>query len=272
MPATTTTTANPNLNPTSLPKARISLDQDLDHDRDHDFDEEAHENFIDKDQGQGQGQGQDREMLLYERIARGRMSAVANKDDFSTIFMTCSALTSRAGGSFSVTRSSVEFSIGCGGLPEEVDEGVRTRRAANSEGKSASSASTGGAFTEASGAGFGISLGAISNNQATANTVGAGVGMGVGMGVGVVATPHMSTNLSTTHGTTLHGIKDKEFKTKPSLPSVPLAEASPLAGLHSDPHLHPHHSQHPNNYPYDISKIRVCIVAESSDVASSIPG
>lgn len=40
-------------------------------------------------------------------------SANANHGDYSTILMTCIALTSRAEGSFSITRSKVEFSISC---------------------------------------------------------------------------------------------------------------------------------------------------------------
>ena len=41
------------------------------------------------------------------------LSATSNQDDYSAILMTCIALTSRAAGSFSITRSKVEFSIQC---------------------------------------------------------------------------------------------------------------------------------------------------------------
>ena len=43
------------------------------------------------------------------------ISASANEDDYSAILMTCTALTSRAQGSFFISRSKVEFSIVCAG-------------------------------------------------------------------------------------------------------------------------------------------------------------
>ena len=43
------------------------------------------------------------------------ISASANEDDYSAIVMTCTALTSRAEGSFFISRSKVEFSIVCAG-------------------------------------------------------------------------------------------------------------------------------------------------------------
>ena len=42
------------------------------------------------------------------------LSAMKNQDDYSTILMTCIALTSRAEGSFNITRDKVDFSISCG--------------------------------------------------------------------------------------------------------------------------------------------------------------
>ena len=41
------------------------------------------------------------------------LSAVRNDDDYSTILMTCIALTSRAAGSFHITRNKAEFCIQC---------------------------------------------------------------------------------------------------------------------------------------------------------------
>lgn len=46
-------------------------------------------------------------------MTNDNLSATSNQDDYSTILMTCIALTSRAAGSFSITRSRVEFSIQC---------------------------------------------------------------------------------------------------------------------------------------------------------------
>ena len=42
------------------------------------------------------------------------LSAMNNQGDYSTILMTCIALTSRAEGSFNITRDKVDFSISCG--------------------------------------------------------------------------------------------------------------------------------------------------------------
>ena len=46
------------------------------------------------------------------------LSTVSNQDEYSTILMTCIALTSRAEGTFNITRNKVEFSISCGGRNE----------------------------------------------------------------------------------------------------------------------------------------------------------
>ena len=62
------------------------------------------------------GKAADGERESPDDPAWGRLSAVANKNDYSTILMTCSALTGKAGGSFSISRSKVEFSIACGGI------------------------------------------------------------------------------------------------------------------------------------------------------------
>jgi hypothetical protein len=51
------------------------------------------------------------------------ISASANEDDYSAILMTCTALTSRAEGSFFISRSKVEFSIVCAGKTREGDDG-----------------------------------------------------------------------------------------------------------------------------------------------------
>ena len=50
------------------------------------------------------------------------ISASANEDDFSAILMTCTALTSRAEGSFFISRSKVEFSIVCAGRTRVGDD------------------------------------------------------------------------------------------------------------------------------------------------------
>jgi hypothetical protein len=60
-------------------------------------------------------------------------SANANHGDYSTILMTCIALTSRAEGSFSISRNKVEFSISCA---SKIDNSVyesELRRADNFE-------------------------------------------------------------------------------------------------------------------------------------------
>lgn len=60
-------------------------------------------------------------------------SANANQGDYSTILMTCIALTSRAEGSFSISRNKVEFSISCA---SKIDNSVyesELRRAENFE-------------------------------------------------------------------------------------------------------------------------------------------
>jgi hypothetical protein len=60
-------------------------------------------------------------------------SANANQGDYSTILMTCIALTSRAEGSFSISRNKVEFSISCA---SKIDNSVyesELRRADNFE-------------------------------------------------------------------------------------------------------------------------------------------
>ena len=50
----------------------------------------------------------------YLNMHNDNLSAIKNQDDYSTILMTCIALTSRAEGSFSITRDTVEFTISCG--------------------------------------------------------------------------------------------------------------------------------------------------------------
>ena len=48
-------------------------------------------------------------------MTNDNLSAVKNQDDYSTILMTCIALTSRAEGSFNITRDTVGFTISFGG-------------------------------------------------------------------------------------------------------------------------------------------------------------
>ena len=155
---------------------------------------------------------------------------------------------SRAGGSFSVTRSSVEFSIGCGGLnDDDLDRTIRTKRATT--------------------ANTNININNTVDGQAS-TSASAGTSAGVNASVGVSVSGHTSTNntstpalatTTTTTTTTNNGTANNGIRAKLPVPRV----GSSLAGALPD------HS--PNNY--DITKIRVCIVAENSDVAnSSIPG
>ena len=118
-----------------------------------------------------------------------------------------------------------------------------------------------GGLTDERRASAGASAGA--SGSASAN---AGVPAGASFG-GVVMTNSAgittTTNATATHLTTNHGSKDSRGK-------QPMAGVgASLANVLTDPSPPP---PPPHNYPYDIKKIRVCVVAESSDVASSIPG
>ena len=97
----------------------------------------------------------------------------------------------------------------------------------------------------------------------TSGTASAGVPAGAAFGSVMTSSAGNTTTTNTTSSllTTNHGSKDSRGK-------QPMAGVgASLANVLTDPSPPP-----PHNYPYDIKKIRVCVVAESSDVASSIPG